>query len=76
MQSEEIIEMTEAYGAMNYKPLPIVIAKAEGVWVEDPEGKRYLDFPEKNYCCYCCDAAHGCGILKPDWISDATYEGQ
>ena len=43
MQSEEIIEMTEAYGAMNYKPLPIVIAKAEGVWVEDPEGKRYLD---------------------------------
>ncbi len=43
MHSKEIIEMTEAYGAMNYKPLPIVIAKAEGVWVEDPEGKRYLD---------------------------------
>ena len=43
MRSKEIIEMTEAYGAMNYKPLPIVIAKAEGVWVEDPEGKRYLD---------------------------------
>ena len=39
------------------------------------EGKRYLDFPEKNYCCYCCDAAHGCGILKPDWMSDAAYEG-
>jgi len=43
MRSEEIIQMTEFYGAMNYKPLPIVISKAEGVWVEDPEGKRYLD---------------------------------
>ena len=40
------------------------------------EGKRYLDFPEKNYCCYCCDAAHGCGILKPDWAADAVYQGE
>ncbi|UJW56567.1 ornithine--oxo-acid transaminase [Bacillus sp. A116_S68] len=41
--SSEIINLTEAYGANNYHPLPIVISKAEGVWVEDPEGKRYMD---------------------------------
>ncbi|MCD5325019.1 MULTISPECIES: ornithine--oxo-acid transaminase [Pontibacillus] len=41
--SEQIIEQTQEYGAKNYHPLPIVIAKAEGVWVEDPEGNRYMD---------------------------------
>ena len=34
---------------------------------------RYLYFPEKNDCCFCCDAEHGCGALKPDWIIDAEY---
>ncbi|SFI34238.1 ornithine--oxo-acid transaminase [Paenibacillus sp. UNC496MF] len=38
-----IIDQTERFGARNYHPLPIVIAKAEGVWVEDPEGNRYMD---------------------------------
>ena len=38
-----VIEQTEKYGARNYHPLPIVIAKAEGVWVEDPEGVKYMD---------------------------------
>jgi ornithine--oxo-acid transaminase len=41
--SREIIEITERYGARNYHPLPVVISRAEGVWVEDPEGNRYLD---------------------------------
>ncbi|MBY6271468.1 MAG: ornithine--oxo-acid transaminase [Bacillaceae bacterium] len=41
--TEEIIELTEKYGARNYHPLPVVISKAEGVWVEDPEGNKYLD---------------------------------
>ena len=41
--SKEIIEVTEKYGARNYHPLPIVISKAEGCWVEDPEGNRYMD---------------------------------
>jgi len=41
--SKEIIELTERHCAPNYRPLPIVISKAEGVWVEDPEGNRYLD---------------------------------
>lgn len=42
--SQQIIDMTEQYGAHNYKPLPIVIAHAEGAWVTDLEGNRYLDF--------------------------------
>lgn len=41
--SEKIIKQTENYGANNYHPLPVVIQKAEGVWVEDPEGNRYMD---------------------------------
>ncbi|WP_075982743.1 ornithine--oxo-acid transaminase [Bacillus massilinigeriensis] len=42
-KSQSIIEQTEKYGANNYHPLPIVISKAEGVWVEDPEGNKYMD---------------------------------
>jgi ornithine--oxo-acid transaminase len=42
-QSKQIMEKTERFGASNYHPLPIVISKAEGVWVEDPEGNKYMD---------------------------------
>lgn len=42
-KSHEVISQTEKYGAHNYHPLPIVISKAEGVWVKDPEGNRYMD---------------------------------
>lgn len=42
-QTNSLIEQTEKYGANNYHPLPIVISKAEGVWVEDPEGNKYMD---------------------------------
>lgn len=41
--SQDIIDQTQEYGAKNYHPLPIVVTKAEGVWVEDPEGNRYMD---------------------------------
>lgn len=41
--SEKIMEQTKKFGANNYHPLSIVIAKAEGVWVESPEGDRYMD---------------------------------
>lgn len=39
-------------------------------------GQRYIIFPNKKQCCICCDAAHGCGILKPDWLSGAEYLGE
>jgi len=42
-KSTAIIEQTDRYGAHNYHPLPIVIAEAEGVWVKDPEGNKYMD---------------------------------
>ncbi|OIJ14611.1 ornithine--oxo-acid transaminase [Anaerobacillus arseniciselenatis] len=42
-KTKQIIDQTEQYGARNYHPLPIVISKAEGVWVEDPEGNKYVD---------------------------------
>jgi ornithine--oxo-acid transaminase len=41
--SHELIEIAELYGAHNYHPLPIVISRAERVWVWDPEGRRYMD---------------------------------
>lgn len=41
--SKEIIEKTNRFGANNYHPLPVVISKAQGVWVEDPEGNRFMD---------------------------------
>ncbi|SVB76064.1 uncharacterized protein METZ01_LOCUS228918, partial [marine metagenome] len=31
------------FGANNYKPLPVVLERGEGVWVWDVDGKRYLD---------------------------------
>jgi ornithine--oxo-acid transaminase len=43
-KTEKFIALEEQHGAHNYHPLDIVIRKAEGVWVEDVEGKRYLDF--------------------------------
>ncbi|MFC3210833.1 ornithine--oxo-acid transaminase [Planomicrobium okeanokoites] len=42
-KTQEIINQTEKYGAPNYHPLPIVIAEAEGVWVKDPEGNKFMD---------------------------------
>lgn len=42
-KSQDIIEITNHYGAPNYHPLPIVILEAEGVWVKDPEGNKYMD---------------------------------
>ncbi len=37
------LEEAEAYTAHNYHPLPVVIAEADGVWVTDVDGRRYLD---------------------------------
>jgi len=41
--SQQLMEIEHQYGAHNYHPLEVVITKAEGIWVEDPEGKRYID---------------------------------
>jgi len=44
MNTQEYIELENTYGAHNYKPLDVVIARAQGVWVWDVDGKRYMDF--------------------------------
>ncbi|MEW1999129.1 ornithine--oxo-acid transaminase [Streptomyces coelicoflavus] len=41
--SDELIRAEEPVLAHNYHPLPVVVARAEGAWVEDVEGRRYLD---------------------------------
>ncbi|MFF7090841.1 ornithine--oxo-acid transaminase [Streptomyces rubradiris] len=41
--SEQLIRAEEPVLAHNYHPLPVVVARAEGSWVEDVEGNRYLD---------------------------------
>lgn len=43
MNTQDYIDLEEQYGAHNYKPLDVVLSKGKGVWVEDVEGKRYLD---------------------------------
>jgi ornithine--oxo-acid transaminase len=43
MNTQDFIKMEEEYGAHNYHPLDVVIEKAEGVWVYDVTGKKYLD---------------------------------
>ncbi len=40
---ERYIASAEAHSAHNYHPLPLVIASAEGAWMTDVEGRRYLD---------------------------------
>jgi ornithine--oxo-acid transaminase len=42
--SEQIIALENKYGAHNYHPLPVVLARGEGVFVWDVDGKQYFDF--------------------------------
>lgn len=44
LTSEKAIELEDKYGAHNYHPLPVVLAKGEGPFMWDVEGKRYFDF--------------------------------
>ena len=44
LSAQQIIALEEKYGAHNYHPLPVVLAKGKGVHVWDVDGKQYLDF--------------------------------
>ena len=44
MTSQDYINREDKYGAHNYHPLPVVLERAEGVYVWDVEGKQYYDF--------------------------------
>ena len=43
LHTQDFVELESRYGAHNYHPLDVVIERAEGVWVYDIEGRRYLD---------------------------------
>src|ERR687884_2022112 len=42
-QTETHLHLADRFVAHNYYPLPVVIAEAEGAWVTDVDGNRYLD---------------------------------
>ena len=44
LSSQNLMELEDKYGAHNYHPLPVVLARGEGVYVYDVEGKKYYDF--------------------------------
>jgi len=44
MNTQEYIAIEDQYSAHNYCPLDVVISRADGIWVYDVEGKKYLDF--------------------------------
>jgi len=43
MDSKDLIVAEDLYGAHNYHPLDVVIRKAQGIWMHDVEGRKYLD---------------------------------
>ncbi len=44
ISTKDAITLEDKYGAHNYHPLPVVLAKGDGVYVWDPEGNQYFDF--------------------------------
>ncbi|MBN1139261.1 MAG: ornithine--oxo-acid transaminase [Anaerolineae bacterium] len=44
MNTQFYIDLENQYGAKNYKPLDVVLARGQGIWVWDVDGNRYLDF--------------------------------
>jgi len=62
MNTQDYIDMEEKYGAHNYHPLDVVIEKAEGVWVYDVDGKKYLD-------CLSSYSAVNQGHVHPDILN-------
>lgn len=44
VSSAQAVELEKKYGSFNYAPLPVVFSRGEGVYLWDPEGRRYLDF--------------------------------
>ena len=44
LSSHDLIELEEKYGAHNYHPIPVVLAKGKGVFLWDVKGKKYYDF--------------------------------
>ncbi|HPD25687.1 MAG TPA: ornithine--oxo-acid transaminase [Candidatus Marinimicrobia bacterium] len=44
LRSRDYIKIEDQYGAHNYQPLDVVLTRGQGIWLEDVEGKKYMDF--------------------------------
>jgi ornithine--oxo-acid transaminase len=69
MQTRDLVDLENQYGAHNYHPLDVVIERAEGVWVYDVEGKRYLD-------CLAAYSAVNQGHCHPKILKTLTEQAQ
>lgn len=65
--SQDYIDMDHEYGAHNYHPLEVVISKAEGCWVWDPEGRKYLD-------CLSAYSSQNMGHCHPEIVKAAEEQ--
>jgi ornithine--oxo-acid transaminase len=63
------VELEQQYGAHNYKPLPVVLARAQGVYAWDVDGKRYTDMMSAY-------SAVGHGHAHPRLIAALTQQAQ
>ena len=62
-----LIELEQAHLAQNYHPLPVAIAEAQGAWVTDVDGRRYLD-------CLAAYSAVNFGHGHPDLVAAAKAQ--
>ena len=69
MQTRDFVELENQYGAHNYHPLDVVIERAQGVWVYDVDGKRYLD-------CLAAYSAVNQGHCHPRILKTLTDQAQ
>ncbi|MFX0098849.1 MAG: ornithine--oxo-acid transaminase [Candidatus Hodarchaeota archaeon] len=67
--SKELIEMDFEFGAHNYHPIPVVISRAEGCWVFDPEGNKYLD-------CLSAYSSQNTGHCHPEIIKEMMEQAK
>ena len=65
--NQELISLVDDFSAHNYHPLPIVVAEAEGVWVKDAEGNKYMDM-------LAAYSAVNFGHSNPDLIAAASEQ--
>ena len=69
LQTQDFVELENTYGAHNYHPLDVVIERAEGVWVYDVDGKRYLD-------CLAAYSAVNQGHCHPEILKTLTEQAR
>jgi ornithine--oxo-acid transaminase len=67
--ARELIALEDRYGAHNYHPLDLVVERAEGVWLFDVTGKRYLD-------CVSAYSAVNQGHCHPKILAALTRQAQ